>query len=377
MSAIRPAAARRAMAAFARTHVAGRADLHGRGDIPPELWRALGAAGLMGLALPVEYGGRGGGWRALAAGAAALAEDGGNLGLTLSWTLHQLVARLFLLGFGGEAQRARWLPPIARGEATAAIAFSEPGAGAHPKHLSTRAEAVAGGFALSGEKAYLTNGPMADLFIVIAITEVAAGRKRFTAFLVPAGTPGLARTPGVEVDFLKPSPHCGIRLGDCRVPGDAVLGPPGEAYELMSLAMRETEDAVMAGALAGAAGHHLGLLAAAAAKPAPAAAEAALGELAALPEGLMAIAAPAAAELDRRHPARQRLTTLASAFRTGLRRYLDLAEDFRGNWEAGPSPALDLAHRDLAKVLEVAGVAHAAQHRALGRGLLAGAGGEN
>ena len=107
--------------------------------------------------------------------ALALVRGGGNLGFASAWLGHCLTARFFLQRFASPAQQARWLPLIARGEATLAIAISEPGAGAHPKHLTSTARREGDAWRLAGEKAYVTNGPIAAAFVVLAVSDVEAG----------------------------------------------------------------------------------------------------------------------------------------------------------------------------------------------------------
>ena len=111
------------------------------------------------------------------------------------------------------------------------MAISEPGAGAHPKHLTTEARRDGNDFVLNGEKAYLTNGPMADIFLVLAITGHTGNRKQFSVLIVPRDAAGLELTDGVKIDYLRPSPHCGIKLHDVRVPVANLLGPEGEAFD--------------------------------------------------------------------------------------------------------------------------------------------------
>ncbi|MBT4488900.1 MAG: isovaleryl-CoA dehydrogenase, partial [Rhodospirillaceae bacterium] len=151
---------------FARVEVASRADLSQRDDFPADLWSAMGQAGLMAIAIPREYGGRGGDYRALALTLETLADAGGCQGVAISWMSHALNARLHILGQGTDAQRAQYLSNMAAGRHTACMAISEPGAGAHPKKLSTRAEMAGDDVVLNGEKTFLTNGPLADLFLV-------------------------------------------------------------------------------------------------------------------------------------------------------------------------------------------------------------------
>ncbi len=150
----------------------------------------------------------------------------------------QVVARFFLAGLGTAEQRERWLPRLA------AVAISEPAVGAHPKLLSTRAEEDGDGYRIFGEKAWVTNGPVADVFIVLAITSVEAERKRYSALLVPRDTPGLAIEEAPDYCALAPSRHCGLKLDRCQVAHSALLGEAGTAYETMALPFRDVEDAV-------------------------------------------------------------------------------------------------------------------------------------
>lgn len=183
---------------------------------------------------------------------ATLVERTGLLGVASVWGGRQLVGRHFL-GFGTDAQRAEWL-----GRALS-VAISEPKVGAHPKLLTTRAEKTDSGFRISGQKAWVSNGPSADAIIVFAITAEDAGRKRYSAFIVPRDTPGLtmAEMPGFHA--LRPSRHCLLTLDGCPVPDSAMLGGPGSAYERMALPFRDIEDAVGTFGTLGALRHAIGL----------------------------------------------------------------------------------------------------------------------
>ena len=168
---------------------------------------------------------------------AALVEHTGLLGVASVWGGRHLVFRHFL-SFGSDTQRAAWT-----GKALA-VAISEPKVGAHPKLLTTRAEAVGDGYRITGQKAWVSNGPSADAIIVFAITSEDAGRKRYSAFLVPSDTPGLliGEMPGFHA--LRPSKHCLLTLDGCVVPAAAMLGEAGSAYDRMALPFRDIEDAV-------------------------------------------------------------------------------------------------------------------------------------
>jgi acyl-CoA dehydrogenase len=184
------------------------------------------------------------GYAAIARGEAALVERTGLLGRGGSWAGRHMVARYFIAGFGDESQRAAWLPRLASGECIASVAISEPRVGAHPKLLATRAEVDGDGYRITGEKAWVTNGPLAAVFVVFAIMAIEEGRKRYGAFLVPRDTPGLSINERPEYRALAPSRQRGLVLDGCRVPHSALLGPAGSAYEGMASPFRDVEDAV-------------------------------------------------------------------------------------------------------------------------------------
>lgn len=248
------------VARFAQEDIACRNDLHTIDRFPLDIWQRMGKEDLLGVALPATYGGLGHDYLAMAITGETLVSQGHNMGIALSWLLHLLVARFLVLRFGNKDQQEEFLPRMARGQVTASIAASEPGTGAHPKYLKTTAIEKGNAYLLNGKKTYLTNGPLADLFVVIAVTGEDAGQKRFTAFLVPRESPGLTVNTPMDLDFLRPSPHCGIRLEDCSVPATRILGEKGSAYQDMVKPFRELEDVLMMGLVVGAMTRQLELL---------------------------------------------------------------------------------------------------------------------
>jgi acyl-CoA dehydrogenase len=177
-------------------------------------------------------------YTAIARVKAAIVARTGMLGVAGIWGGRQQIGRHFIESFGTAAQQAVWL-----GRALS-VSISEPKVGAHPKLLTTRAEAIPGGFRITGEKAWVSNGPDADAIIVVAITDETDGRKRYSAFLVPADTPGLSMQEMPGFHALRPSRHCHMVLAGCEVPSDAMLGERGSAYERMALPFRDVEDAI-------------------------------------------------------------------------------------------------------------------------------------
>ncbi len=157
---------------------------------------------------------------------------------------HWLFTKLHIVENAPAEMQQQLFPLLQNGKATLSVAISEPKAGAHPKHLQTTAIKEDDFFVLNGEKSFLTNGPIASFYIVLAITDETEGRKAFSALLVPAETQGLQKTKGVEIDFLHPCSHGGITLENCKIPAANLIGSQGDAYERTSLNMRAVEDAI-------------------------------------------------------------------------------------------------------------------------------------
>jgi hypothetical protein len=225
--------------------------LQATGGFPLALWQKMGEEKLLGLGLPPQYGGSGGDWLSIQAAGEAFVRGCHNLGMALSWMIHLIVSRFAVLGFGNAGQIGHWLPRLASGESTVSLAISEPETGAHPKYLRTSAVRTDGDWILTGEKSFLTNGPLADLFVVLAVSGFESGKKQLTAFLIPRETAGFSLTEPLQLDFLQPSPHCGILLESCRVASDQVLGETGSAQERISLPFRDLEDVMLMGPVVG------------------------------------------------------------------------------------------------------------------------------
>ncbi len=363
---------KRRVALFARDHIASRTDLRDHTVVPTELWRAVGEAGLAQIALPAEFGGAGGDLRTLVMAAEAMAEIGGNLGMVTSWMGRQLISRLHILGHGTAAQRQVYLPDLAAGITTPCLAISEPGAGAHPKHLTSKARRDGDSYVMNGEKAYLTNGPLADIFLVLAITGRDGDRKKFSVLIVPRDTDGLELTEGVKIDYLRPSPHCGIRMENVRVPAENLLGPEGDAFDAISLPMRRTEDAVFAASKAGAMRHILGAIC----RETPSLAGneewlAELGKLSAASKGLGALAFHGAELLDIDPVANaDDVGAIAASAREWAKSLHERMTALIEGAGFAPSTTLAAARRDLEKSLGIARGAHAIQARRRGAAFL-------
>jgi len=219
-------------------------------DVLADPFGAMTQAGLFQIGLPGADTALDS-YRAIAAAEQAIAAKTGLLGLASAFAARQMTARFFIAGFADADQRETWLPRIAAGEICTAISISEPGAGAHPKHLKTTAESRGAGFVLNGGKAWVTNGPVADLFLVLAVVAVEDGRKRYGLFMIPKVTAGLSTKPMKALDTLLPATHCELEIDGCEVPAAARLGDMPDAYPAMALPFRDVEDTVGTANVAG------------------------------------------------------------------------------------------------------------------------------
>jgi acyl-CoA dehydrogenase len=130
--------------------------------------------------------------------------------------------------FGSEAQKAAYLPAVARGDKIAAFALTEPGSGSDVASIETVAEERDGGFVINGAKTFISNGGIADFYVLFARTGEAPGSKGISAFVVDRDTPGLDDSERIEV--IAPHPLAALRFADMRLPADALLGERGRGF---------------------------------------------------------------------------------------------------------------------------------------------------
>jgi acyl-CoA dehydrogenase len=193
------------------------------------LVRALGKTGLLRYCVPEAHGGALPALdsRALCVVREALAYHDGLA--DFAFAMQGLGSGATTLA-GSDPQRANWLPKIARGEAIAAFALSEPEAGSDAAALSTSAVRDRDGWVLNGCKTWISNGGIADFYCVFARSGTEAGSRGISAFLVPADAPGLSVTERIEL--IAPHPIARIELRGCRVPNGALVGDEGHGFKL-------------------------------------------------------------------------------------------------------------------------------------------------
>lgn len=149
--------------------------------------------------------------------------------------------------FGSEALKERYLPPVRAGRAIAAFALSEPEAGSDVAATATTAVLEGDAYALDGTKTWISNGGIADHYVVFARTGEAPGARGLSAFVVDADTPGLTVVERIEVTA--PHPLATLRFEGCRVPADRLLGRPGEGFKIAMATLDVFRSTVGAAAL--------------------------------------------------------------------------------------------------------------------------------
>ncbi len=205
------------------------------GTFPVAELRELAGLGLLGVAVPEELGGAAAGTVAYALAMEELARGDASVAVAVSVT--NMVAEL-IAKVGTPAQRTAHVPGLTSGESLCgAFALSEPQAGSDPAGLRTTAEPIAGGWRLTGTKQWITNGDRAGVVIVWAMTDLSAGHKGITAFLVRGGTRGLVASRLEEKMGLHGSSTAQLVLDGVEVGDDAVLGGVGGGFRLAMLAL--------------------------------------------------------------------------------------------------------------------------------------------
>jgi alkylation response protein AidB-like acyl-CoA dehydrogenase len=201
-------------------------------------WKLCASLGLLGLSVPVKYGGEGCGFLATARAAEAFGRGAPDMGLVFAAMAHLLACAMPIAEHGSEEMRHEMLPRLSSGEWVGANAITEEGAGSDVTRLATRAERDGDAYVLTGEKSFVSNGPRADVFVVYATSQPELGYLGVTAFVVDRGTPGLIIGEPFGKLGLDRCPASMVRLDRCVVPAGRRLGGEGQGAALFQAAMR-------------------------------------------------------------------------------------------------------------------------------------------
>ena len=201
------------------------ADWEDQGHVAREVWSQAGANGFLCMSLPEEYGGAG----ADKLYSVAQMEELARAGTTgIGFGLHSEIVAPYILHYGTEAQKQKYLPQMASGAMVGAIAMSEPAAGSDLQGIKTTAIKSADGshYVLNGSKTFITNGWHADLVIVVAKTDPAAGAKGTSLLLVERGMPGFEKGQRLKKMGMKAQDTSELFFNDVKVPAENLLGGP-------------------------------------------------------------------------------------------------------------------------------------------------------
>jgi len=223
-----------------------------------ELWQECADFGILGLPIPEVLGGSDRGVVNTILAMEALGRGCRDQGLLFSMHAHMWSVVMPILAFGTDAQKERYLSALCDGGLVGAHGMSEPDSGSDAFSMRTRAEAVEGGYRLNGTKTFVTNAPVADLFVVFATVDRKRGMWGVTTFLIDKGTPGLSVSEPFKKMGLRTSPMAEIVLEDCFVPDDAVLGKPGQGAVIFNHSMAWERSCILASQV-GAMEHQLDL----------------------------------------------------------------------------------------------------------------------
>jgi len=235
-------------AKFLSTEIAPKYDEYEKAEIVERAaWEKAGAAGLLCASMPEEYGGSGGTY----AHESAIAEAIGHVGTDgFGIALHNAIVAPYILHYGSEEQKRRWLPRMATGELIGAIAMTEPGAGSDLQGVKTRAEKHGNQYSISGSKTFITNGQNANLIIVVAKTDPSQGARGTSLIVVETDeVEGFRRGRNLDKIGLKANDTSELFFEDVRVPTANLLGTE-EGQGFVQLMQQLPQERLLVGAQA-------------------------------------------------------------------------------------------------------------------------------
>jgi alkylation response protein AidB-like acyl-CoA dehydrogenase len=214
-----------------------------------EAWRHCASFGVLGMPIPEEYGGLGLGLSHLLAVMEGLGYGTRDQGLLFSLNAHLWTNSIPILIYGTDEQRQRYLPRLCDGSLVGANAASEPDSGSDIFSMRTRATRDGDHYVLNGAKTFVTNAPVADLFVAYATVNPALGAMGVTGFIVERDTPGLQISRHLDKMGLRTSPMAEVIFDDCRIPVTQRLGREGRGAQVFECSMEWERGCILASSL--------------------------------------------------------------------------------------------------------------------------------
>ncbi|CAO3357569.1 isovaleryl-CoA dehydrogenase [Azospirillum palustre] len=230
---------------FAANEIAPRAaEIDQTNEFPNELWRKMGDLGILGVTVEEEYGGAGMGYLEHVVAMEEVSRASASVGL--SYGAHSNLCVNQIRKNGSEEQKRRYLPKLISGEHIGALAMSEPNAGSDVVSMKLRAEKKGDRYVLNGTKMWITNGPDADTLVIYAKTDINAGPRGITAFLVEKGFKGFSVAQKLDKLGMRGSNTGELVFEDCEVPEENILGGVGRGVNVLMSGL-DYERAVLSG----------------------------------------------------------------------------------------------------------------------------------
>jgi butyryl-CoA dehydrogenase len=206
------------------------AEIDASGEFPHDSVKKMAELGLLGMVIPEKYGGAGFDFVSLAVAIEEISRACGSTGVITA--VHNSLASWPIVNWGSDQMKDKYLPRMATGELLGAFGLTEPNCGSDPGSMETKAVLDGEHYVMNGAKRFITNGGAADVFVVFAVTDPAAGYRGITTFVIEKEFPGFSVGKHEDLLGLRATSNCELIFEDCKVPKENVLGEVGAGFKI-------------------------------------------------------------------------------------------------------------------------------------------------